>query len=134
MNVLVIDAQGGGIGKALVEAVKASYPSATVIAVGTNSAATVAMKKAGADHVATGENAVAVCARSADVITGPIGIAIADSLWGEISPKMALAVGESRARKVLLPMNQCENIIVRVSDLSVSTLVKEAVKVIGKSI
>ncbi|MEF2793947.1 MAG: DUF3842 family protein, partial [Hydrogeniiclostridium sp.] len=101
---------------------------AEVAAVGTNSAATAAMLRAGADHAATGENAVKVGCRRADLIVGPVGIAIADALWGEITPAMALAVGQSAARRLLLPMNHCENIVVGVRDLNLSALVQEAVE------
>ena len=80
----------------------------------------------------TGENAVAVCCRNADVIMGPVGIAIADSLLGEITPRMALAVGQSRARRLLLPVNHCQNVIVGVTDLSVRTLTAEAVRLLGE--
>ena len=82
MNILIIDAQGGGIGRQLVSAVKENIPDAFVTAVGTNSAATSAMLKAGADIAATGENAVIVNSRKADVITGPVGIVIADASTG----------------------------------------------------
>lgn len=95
MKILVIDAQGGGIGKQVVAAVKGKFPRAEVTAVGANSTATTAMLKAGADHGATGENAVVVCCRQADIIIGPIGIVIADALYGEITPVMARAVGQS---------------------------------------
>lgn len=84
MNILVIDAQGGGIGKQIVSALKKRYPEQYITAVGTNSLATSAMLKAGADVAATGENPVIVCSRRADVIIGPVGIVIADALLGEI--------------------------------------------------
>ena len=128
MNILVIDALGGGVGKQLVAALKKALPRAEVAAVGTNSAATAAMLRAGADHAATGENAVVVGCRRADLIVGPVGIAIADALWGEITPAMALAVGQSRARRLLLPMNHCENLVLGVRDLNLSALVQEAVE------
>ena len=123
MNVLVIDAQGGGIGKQVVSAVKKQLPAIEITAVGTNSAATSAMLKAGADHAATGENAVVVGCRNADVIVGPVGITIADALYGEISPAMAVAVGQSRARRLLIPINHCDNIIVGVDDLNIGRLI-----------
>ncbi|MCE5235393.1 MAG: DUF3842 family protein [Clostridiaceae bacterium] len=128
MNVLIIDAQGGGIGKQLVSAIKANLPQAHVTAVGTNSAATAAMLKAGADNAATGENAVAVCAKSADVIVGPVGIVIADAMLGEVTPRMAAAVGQSKAKRLLIPVNQCDSIVVGVGDLSVSKLIQNAVE------
>jgi hypothetical protein len=127
MNILVIDAQGGGIGRQLVTAIKESVPGAVVTAVGTNSAATAAMLKAGADRAATGENAVIVGCRSADVIMGPIGIVIADALLGEITPAMATAVGQSRAKRVLIPVNHCDNIVVGVPDLNLGKLIRMAV-------
>ena len=128
MKILIIDAQGGGLGKQVVTAVKQSFPEVEVTAVGTNSAATSAMLKAGADHAATGENAVIVGCRRADVIVGPIGIVIADSMWGEITPAMAAAVGQSCARRILIPINHCDNIIVGVPDLSVGRLVAGVVE------
>lgn len=133
MTILVIDAQGGGIGKQLVTEIKQNIPTAIVLAVGTNTAATSAMLKAGADEAATGENSVIVGCRRADIIVGPIGIVIADSLFGEITPKMALAVAQSRAKRILVPFNHCDNIIVGVSDFSTGTLIQNAVNEIKKS-
>ena len=134
MNILIIDAQGGGIGKQLVAAVKREFPEVEITAVGTNSVATGAMLKAGADHGATGENAVIVGARKADIIAGPIGIVIADSLYGEVTPAMALAVAQSRAKRILIPSNHCDNILVGVSDLSVGKLIQSAVEEIRKTL
>lgn len=99
---------------------------------GTNSAATSAMLKAGADEAATGENPVVVCCRKADLIVGPIGIVIADALLGEITPKMSAAVGQSRARRILIPVNHCDNRIVGVPDLSVGKLVEGVLEEIRK--
>jgi hypothetical protein len=124
MNIVIIDGQGGGIGKQLVAAIKARRPDARITAVGTNSVATSAMKKAGADHAATGENAVIVACRTADIIIGPVGIVIADSLWGEITPAISVAIGQSRAVRILIPVNQCDNIIAGVSDLNIATMIK----------
>ena len=131
MNILVIDAQGGGIGKQLVTVIKQNIPEADVTAVGTNSTATTAMLKAGADHAATGENAVIVGCRKADVIVGPIGIIIADAMYGEVTPKMAQAVAASDARRVLIPFQHCDTIIVGVSDLGMNRLVQDAVNEIA---
>ena len=128
MKILVIDGQGGGLGRQLVGAIKAALPSVEITAVGTNSAATGAMLKAGADHAATGENAVIVACRRADVIVGPIGIVIADALLGEISPAMAVAVGQSAAKRVLIPVNHCDNIVAGVSEIPVGALVQQAVE------
>lgn len=130
VHILVIDAQGGGLGKQLIGAVKQAVPNVVITAVGTNSAATSAMLKAGADHAATGENPVVVACRSADVIMGPIGIVIADSLLGEITPAMALAVSQSRAARILIPSNHCSNLIAGVADLSMNALVQSAVKLL----
>ncbi|MGN8945614.1 DUF3842 family protein [Bariatricus sp. HCP28S3_E4] len=132
MNILVIDAQGGGIGKQVVAAIKQNMPEMEITAVGTNSAATTAMLKAGADHAATGENAVIVGCRRADVIVGPVGIVIADSLYGEITPVMALAVGQSNARRLLIPVNHCDNFIVGVSDLALGKLIEGVISEIRK--
>ena len=128
MRILVIDAQGGGIGKQIVTAIKRDFPRTNVIAVGTNSIATTAMLKAGADHAVTGENAVVVGSRKADVIIGPIGIVIADAMFGEVTPAMAMAVGQSNAKRLLIPVNHCDNIIVGVSDLSIGRLIDGVVK------
>lgn len=131
MDILIIDAQGGGIGKQLVAAVKKAFPSETVTAVGTNSLAASAMLKAGADHVATGENAVVVCCRRADVIVAPIGVVIADAMLGEITPAMALAAGQSRAKRILLPIGHCDNIVVGTKELSMGQMVQETVARLG---
>ncbi len=125
-NVLVIDGQGGGLGRQLVAAIAAACPEAELTAVGTNSLAANAMLKAGAVRAATGENAVVVNCRHADVIVGPIGIVIADALLGEITPAMAAAVCQSGAKRVLVPINHCENYVVGVPEQPVSQLVSAA--------
>ena len=127
---MIIDGQGGGLGRQLVTAVKEKCPEAEVLAVGTNSTATGAMLRAGADQAATGENAVLVACRRADVIIGPIGIVIADSMLGEITPAMAAAVGQSQARRILLPVNQCDNLVVGAADLSMADKVREAAELL----
>lgn len=127
-NVVVIDGQSGRMGALFVQRAKAAGLSCTLMAVGTNAIATSAMLKAGADAGATGENAVVVNARRADVIVGPIGILAADSLLGEVTPAMALAVGQSAATRLLLPVNHCSNIVVGVAELSLSRLMDEAVE------
>ena len=128
MNILIIDGQGGGVGRQLVESIKKSFPDCVLTAVGTNTLATQAMLKGGADHSATGENAVLVGCRHADIIIGPIGIAIADSLWGEITPAMAQAVGQADALRILLPMNLCDNYIAGVRKSSVGSLIEDALE------
>ena len=125
-KVLVIDGQGGGLGRQLVAAIAAVCPEAELTAVGTNSLAANAMLKAGAARAATGENAVVVNCRHADVIVGPIGIVIADALLGEITPAMAAAVCQSGAKRVLVPINHCENYVVGVPEQPISQLVSAA--------
>ena len=134
MNILVMDAQGGGIGKQVVTAVRTRFPDVTITAVGTNAAATTAMLRAGADEGATGENAAVVCCRRADVIIGPVGIVIADALLGEVTPRMAVAVGQSAAKRILIPVNHCTNFIAGVADLSVGRLIDSVVAELEKTI
>lgn len=124
LRITIIDGQGGGIGKQLVAGIRANCTNAVLTAVGTNSIATSTMLRAGADNAATGENAVIVACRNADVIIGPIGIVIADSLYGEITPAMAAAVGQSSARRILIPVNHCGNLVVGVPDLSIGRLIQ----------
>lgn len=116
MNILVIDGQGGKLGRKLLEDTRKACPDAVITAVGTNSLATENMMRSNAaDHLATGENAVIVGCRKADIIMGPIGIAMADAMMGEISPAMANAVASSAAYRVLIPMNLCDTYVAGVS-------------------
>ena len=128
MRVLVIDGQGGGLGRQLTAALAAGCPDIELTAVGTNSIAASAMLKAGTVRAATGENAVVVNCRSAEIIVGPIGIVVADALLGEITPAMATAVCQSHATRVLIPVNHCENYIVGVPEQPISDLVAAAVQ------
>lgn len=132
-SIVIIDGQGGKIGAQLVNELLAAVPAAAITAVGTNSTATAAMKKAGAHSAATGENAVLVACRHADVIIGPLGIVIADSLVGEVSPSMAVAVGQSRAEKILIPVNRCNNMVAGVQEKPVASLIAEAVQMAKKA-
>lgn len=134
MKILIIDGQGGKIGRQLVEALREKFPRVELLAVGTNSIATSAMIKGGAVHAATGENAVKVACSKADLIVGPIGIVIADSLYGEITPGMSVAVGQSSAVKILIPINKCENIIVGSGNKPIGELLEEAVGKISEYI
>ena len=127
MKVLIVDGQGGGVGRQLAVQIKQAFPDVELMAVGTNTIATSAMLKGGADTAATGENAVLVAARKADVIVGPLGIVVADSLGGEISPAMAKAVAQSNAKRILLPFKHCDNVIVGVSDYTLGHLIQQAV-------
>lgn len=130
MNIMVIDGQGGRMGKSIVEQMKRNFPEDEVLAIGTNSIATAAMLKAGADAGATGENPAIVGCRTADLIIGPLGIVIADSLLGEITPAMAAAIGQSRAKKILLPVNRCQHYVVGCRDLPLGELVRMAVELV----
>lgn len=125
MKIVVIDGQGGKIGKLLVEQLK-TLPDVFVTAVGTNSTATAAMLKAGADIGATGENPVKVALRDADAVVGPVGMIIADAMHGEVTPKLAKAVGRCGAVKILIPMNKCD-ICVAAPELSAGEYIKLAV-------
>lgn len=125
-KIVVIDGQGGKMGAALTSQLKAALPDVLLVAVGTNSAATAAMLKAGADAGATGENPVAVNCADADIVTGPMGIITANALWGEITPKMAAAVSESAAQKLLIPVNRCSVTVVGVEELPLGDYVKLA--------
>ena len=127
MTVGVIDGQSGRMGQLLIDRMRNAGLSCEILAIGTNALATAAMLKAGADAGATGENPVLVACRTADIIAGPIGILSADSLLGEITPAMSVAIGQSAAKKVLLPVNQCSNIVVGTQSLSLSKLMDEAV-------
>ena len=131
-KIVVIDAQGGGLGKQLIMNLKEELEDVRIIAVGTNSIATSAMLKAGADVAATGENAVVVNARDADIIVGPIGIIIADAMYGEVTPTIANAVSSSSAKKVLIPFNQYEIFIVGVQEQNVKAFVKETIEQLKK--
>ena len=127
MNILVIDGQGGQLGAQIIKAIKSCFADAKLTAVGTNAVATTAMLKAGADNAATGENPVVVACRKADVIIGPVGIVIADSLMGEITEKMAVAVGGADAVRILVPINKCDNLIAGVPNLNAGALVEDVI-------
>lgn len=127
MNVVIIDGQGGQLGAQLVKEISANFNNINITAIGTNAVATASMLKAGAKNAATGENPVVVACRKADVIIGPVGIVIADSLLGEITEKMAVAVGKSNAVRILIPMNKCDNLIAGVPNLNTGALIADAV-------
>lgn len=131
-TVLIVDAQGGGLGKQLISRIRKENLDAEILAVGTNSAASAAMLKAGADRAATGENAVIVCAKRADYIVGPVGIVIADSMLGEITPAIAQAVGQSEAVQILIPFNSCWNYMAGTEGISTGDLINDAVTHLAK--
>lgn len=128
MKIVVIDGQGGRLGKLLVERVKSCLPQAQVCALGTNTAATAAMLKAGADFGATGENPVVRGVMDADGVLGPVGIVVANSIFGEVTPAMAEAVGSCRAKKYLVPMNSCGVIVAGVEELALPVYADRAVE------
>ena len=127
MNIVVIDGQGGQVGAQLIKEICATFQNINLTAIGTNAVATSAMLNAGATAGATGENPVCVASRKADVIIGPIGIVIADSLLGEITEKMALAVSKADAVRILLPINKCNNLIAGVPNLNTSALIGDTI-------
>lgn len=127
MNILVVDGQGGQLGGQLIRLMKDHFKEINIMAVGTNATATNSMLKAGAAQAATGENPLIVACRKADVIIGPIGIVIADSLYGEITPKMSVAVGQAEAIRILLPINKCDNVVAGVYDLSTARILEDVI-------
>lgn len=133
-QILVIDGQGGQLGSQIVKELLAKFSDISITAVGTNAVATASMLKAGASKAATGENPVIVACRKADIIIGPIGIVIADSLMGEVTPAMAVAVGQSNAARILIPVNKCENMVAGISNLPTSVLIQDAISKISQTI
>lgn len=131
-KITIIDGQGGRMGKSIVEQLKRAFPEQELLAIGTNSIATAAMLKAGADYGATGENPVIVAARDSDIIIGPIGIVIADSLYGEVTHKMAAAVGRSHACQILMPVNRCNHHVVGCEKLPMSEIISLVIKKVGE--
>ena len=131
MKIVVIDGQGGRLGGLLVERVKARLPQARVYALGTNTAATAAMLKAGADFGATGENPVVRNVMDADGVLGPVGVVVANAILGEVTPAMAEAVGSCRAKKFLVPMNSCGVVVAGVEELPLPAYVARAVEALA---
>lgn len=125
-RIIVIDGQGGRLGRQLCAEIRSALPGVLIHAIGTNSTATANMIKGGADSGATGENAVIVGCKNADVIVGPVGVVIADALYGEITPAMATAVGSSGASRVLIPMSKCGTAVVGVGDYGMAELISMA--------
>lgn len=128
MKILVIDGQGGGVGRSIVAALKAAMPHVPVLALGTNAQATAAMLKAGADQGATGEGAIRYQCKTADIIMGVTGILHANAMLGEITPGIAAAVSLSEAKKVLVPLDRCGLIIAGVEKQPLDSLIRKAVE------
>lgn len=134
MKIVVIDGQGGRLGKLLVEGVRARMPQAEIYAIGTNALATASMLKAGADFGATGENPVVRAVMDADGVLGPVGIVVANAILGEVTPAMAEAVGSCRGRKFLIPMNNCGVVVAGVSEQPLSAYVASAVEALAAAL
>lgn len=134
MKILIIDGQGGRIGRMLVEGIINQVDKNDLVVVGTNSLATAAMIKAGAIHAATGENPVVFNSLDADVIVGPIGIVMANSMLGEVTEKMAVAVSSSKARKILIPISKCNHTVIGIENKPLGTYIEEAVTEIMKEV
>lgn len=125
MKITIIDGQGGKMGKTVIEQLKKRHPELELYAIGTNSIATAAMLRAGADYGATGENPCIVNAADSDIIIGPIGIVFANSLLGEITPAIATAIGASKAYKILIPTNKCRHFIVGCKEMGLSDYIAQ---------
>ena len=134
MKIVIVDGQGGRLGKLLVEEVRARLPRAEIYAFGTNTAATATMLKAGAHFGATGENPVVRGVADADAVLGPVGIVVAHAILGEVTPAMAEAVGGCRARKFLVPMNSCGVSVAGVAEGSVSEYASQAVELAAREL
>ena len=128
MKITIIDGQGGRIGKTVIEQIRKRHSDLEIYAIGTNSIATSAMLKAGADYGATGDNAVIVNAADSDIIVGPIGIVFANALLGEITPSIATAVSKSRAYKILIPVNRCNHFIAGCAEAPMGDYIRIAIE------
>lgn len=128
MKIIVIDGQGGKMGQAVIAQLKKSHPKLSITAIGTNSIATSSMLKAGADAGATGENPVVVASRNAEIIIGPMGIVIPNSLLGEITPVMAEAIASGPAEKILIPVNKCSHYVVGCQELSLTEYISQVIR------
>lgn len=133
MKLAVIDGQGGGIGKAIVEKLAKEFGERIeIIALGTNSTATSGMIKSGAHSGATGENAIRVMANNVDIIMGPFAILIKDAMMGEITSVMTEAIATSTALKLVIPLNRCNMIIPGTRELKLNDLIELAIEEIRK--
>lgn len=130
----MIDGQGGKMGKMLVEELRKVLPLFDIYAFGTNSIATSTMLKAGATFGATGENPIIHNCIDANIILGSIGIIVANSYLGEITPTMATSISASKATKILIPVNRCNIAVAGTREMSFSEYAKLAVLQIEKII
>ena len=127
MKIMIVDGQGGGVGRSLVEAMRERYPDAELIAVGTNAAETSNMMKGGTAVGATGENAVVYNSARVDYIVGPVGIIMANAMLGEITPRMAEAIASADVPVLLIPMSRCNAQVMGVENRKLGDYIKEAV-------
>ena len=133
MIIAVIDGMGGGIGAQILSSLREDLPTyIDIYALGTNSIATSAMMKAHANKGATGENAIVVSSKRANIIVAPISVTIPNSMMGEVTSKISEAVADSEALKILLPIMP-ENIeLVGLENKPLALLIKDTIKVIKK--
>ena len=134
MTIAVVDGMGGGVGKAIVEALARRCPDAEIWVLGTNALATSAMKKAGAHMAATGENAICVSCRRADIVAGSLGIVLAESMMGEITPRIAHEISACNAQKMLIPTNKCHVNLIGVRDRPMGQQIDELTEQIAAEI
>lgn len=132
MKIVIIDGQGGKMGRTVIEQLKKAFPAQELVAIGTNSIATSSMIKAGASLGATGENPILVACRDADVIIGPVAIVMADSLLGEITPAMAGAISASNAYKILIPTNRCNHFIAGCQAVSLTESIRSVCEEVAR--
>lgn len=128
MKLIVIDGQGGGVGRSLISALKEIMPDQPLLALGTNAQATTAMLRAGADAGATGESAIRYQCKTADIILGVTGILHANAMMGEISPAVAAAISLSEAQKILVPLDRCGLRIAGVGKQPLDSLIRQAAR------
>ncbi|NLM52195.1 MAG: DUF3842 family protein [Firmicutes bacterium] len=132
MKIAVIDGHGGGIGRAIIDKIRAAFGEEIhIIALGTNALATAAMLKAGANEGATGENAIAVNVENVDIIMGSVAILAVNGFTGELTEKMVAAIGKSRAEKVLIPLNKCNITLAGVVNKPLPHYIDDAINIIG---
>ncbi|HZL07394.1 MAG TPA: DUF3842 family protein, partial [Coriobacteriia bacterium] len=135
LRVMVVDGMGGRIGQEIVNRLRVAFGAdVELLAVGTNSAATAAMMKAGANRGATGENAVRITVREADVVIGPLSLLIPDSMMGEVTPLMAESLALCSARKVMLPLTNPRIDLVGITKTPLPHLMEEAVTLVASMI
>ena len=127
---LIVDGQGGGVGRSIAERLLKEKLNVNIIAIGTNAVATSNMMKAGLSTGATGENACIYNCEQADIIVGPIGIILPNAMHGEISAAIALAVAKSKAQRVLIPVPNSHIYIAGLQEQTLSQYLDDAVHIV----